>query len=107
MNYGHQEFQNILDLQQYSWLVRRQFNWKGHEEYSIEVKGLDGCIGYGDTYKEAKEDLAIAVQLWLKKQGLTEIPKIKGRHRPLLMIEPAMSKGEFEQVNIVIKEWNE
>ncbi|WP_209123918.1 type II toxin-antitoxin system HicB family antitoxin [Alkalihalobacillus sp. BA299] len=107
MNRRHQESQNILDLKQYSWLVRRQYNWKGREEYSIEVKGLDGCIGYGDTYKEAKEDLILAVRLWLKKQGLTKLPKKKNKHRPLLIIEPAMTKEEFDQVNFVIKEWNE
>ncbi|WP_216831838.1 type II toxin-antitoxin system HicB family antitoxin [Alkalihalobacterium elongatum] len=107
MKRGHQEIHNILDLKQHSLILRRQYNWKGQEEYSVEIKGLEDCVGYGDTYKEAKEDLILAVRLWLKREGRTELPPINKNKQPMLFIEPSMTEEEFKQINVVIKEWNE
>ncbi|MDE5415854.1 type II toxin-antitoxin system HicB family antitoxin [Alkalihalobacterium chitinilyticum] len=107
MKRGHQEFQNMLDLRQQSLLVRRQYNWMGQEEYCVEVKGINGCVGHGDTYKEAKEDLILAVRLWLKKEGRLELPPLNEKEKPLLYIEPAMTDKEFNQINVIVKEWNE
>ncbi|MFV8827632.1 type II toxin-antitoxin system HicB family antitoxin [Alkalihalobacterium sp. APHAB7] len=107
MKRGHQEYQNILDLRQQSLLVRRQYNWNGQEEYCVEVKGLDGCVGHGDTYKEAKEDLIFAIKLWVKKEGRIELLRLNENEKPLLYIEPAMTDEEVNQINVIVKEWNE
>lgn len=96
----------IHHLKCYTWLVRKQLNWRGDWEYAIEIKELDGCISYGDTYREAKEGLAEAASLWLKFHGLLTLPINVGK-KPLLVIEPKMTEAEFQQVNYIIKQWKE
>ncbi len=43
-------FMSTYDLR-----VRKVYNWLGSTELMIELYGLEECVGFGDTFLEAKK----------------------------------------------------
>lgn len=88
-------------LESYTWVVRKQLNCYGRDEYLIEINELKGCVSYGDTFAEAKEGVRESIELWLKHHRLNVLlaPNPKGN---LIYIKPPMTRKEFNQINYQI-----
>lgn len=84
--------------QSYTWLVRKQLDFLGRDEYLIEIRELTGCVSYGDTFAEAKEGLRESIKVWLKHHRLN-VPLISTSKTKLIFMEPPMSRQELKQVN--------
>ncbi|QOY33815.1 type II toxin-antitoxin system HicB family antitoxin [Anaerobacillus isosaccharinicus] len=82
----------------YTWLVQKQLTCFGGTEYMIEIKELDGCVSYGESFAEAKKGLQESIQLWFKYHRKLETQPIKNQTH-LVHMEPKMTKEEFEQIN--------
>lgn len=82
----------------YSWIIRKQFNYSGKNEYMIELVELEGCVSYGETIAEAKQGLKESIKLWFKHHG-NKKPSILKTTKQLVHIEPNMTKEEFKKLN--------
>lgn len=82
----------------YTWVVRKQLNYLGRDEYLIEIRELTGCVSYGDTFAEAKEGLRESIKVWIKHHRL-DVPLVLNSKTKLIYMEPPMTRQEFKQVN--------
>lgn len=78
--------------------VKRVSNWVGSYEYMIELIGLEECIGYGDTFTEAKRHLEDSIQLWIRNNGDMALPELTP-YAQLIILEQPMTKEEFAYIN--------
>ncbi|MFC0562026.1 type II toxin-antitoxin system HicB family antitoxin [Halalkalibacter alkalisediminis] len=93
-------------LDDFTWRVRKVFNWSGDFEVMIEIEELDGCVSFGKTVKEAKADLAIALRLWVQFQGEQLLPDIReGAH--IVYLDPPMDESEFDYINDELQRYTE
>lgn len=92
-------------LQDFAWHVRKQHNWCGGYEYSIEVEGLAGLVSYGDTYRDAKEGLIESAFFWMRHLKLERLPNGQNGSPHLIHISTTMSDEEFEQINLLVQQW--
>ena len=93
-------------LDDFTWRVRKVFNWSGDFEVMIEIVELDGCFSFGRTVKEAKADLAIALRLWIQYQGEQLLPEMReGAH--IVYLDPPMEESEFDFINDELQKWTE
>ncbi|WP_227936548.1 type II toxin-antitoxin system HicB family antitoxin [Alkalihalobacillus deserti] len=89
-------------LDDFTWRVRKVFNWNGDFEMMIEINELDGCVSFGRNIKEAKVDLAIALRHWIQYQGEQLLPDIRdGAH--IVYLDPPMDESEFDYINKELK----
>lgn len=90
-------------LDDFTWRVRKVYNWNGDFEIMMEVNELDGCVSFGKTVREAKADLAIALRLWIQYQGEQLLPEVRdGAH--VVYIDPPMDESEFDFINQELKQ---
>ncbi|WNF36103.1 type II toxin-antitoxin system HicB family antitoxin [Bacillaceae bacterium IKA-2] len=82
----------------YTWVVRKQLDYLGSDEYMIEIRELTGCVSYGDTFAEAKKGLRESIKIWLKHQRFY-VPIVPSSKIKLIYMEPPMTRTEFKQVN--------
>lgn len=82
----------------YTWVVRKQLDCLGRDEYLIEIRELIGCVSYGETFAEAKEGLRESIKVWIKHHQLS-VPLVPNAKTKLIYIEPPMSRQELKQVN--------
>lgn len=87
-----------LSSESYTWVVRKQLNCFGRDEYLIEIKELEGCVSYGDTFAEAKEGLSESIELWLRHHRLN-VQLAENSKAQLIYMVPQMTREEFEQIN--------
>ncbi|MGO4890071.1 type II toxin-antitoxin system HicB family antitoxin [Anaerobacillus sp. MEB173] len=97
--------ESMPPLTSYTWLVRKQFDWCGGMEYSIELKELEGCVSYGYTIAEAKKGLLDSVKVWLNGHNNT-LPAAKNETH-IIVIEPDMHKEEFDYINHSLQQLKE
>ncbi|WP_096202628.1 type II toxin-antitoxin system HicB family antitoxin [Bacillus sp. FJAT-45350] len=90
-------------IEAFTWVVRREMNWPFGNGYSIYLKEVDGCLSYGDTYQEAKKGLVEAFCQWLEKN--VDLPQQRLNPIHIVEVEPAMSKTEFDEINLAIQQW--
>ncbi|MCM2675339.1 type II toxin-antitoxin system HicB family antitoxin [Alkalicoccobacillus plakortidis] len=83
----------------FTWYLRQVPNWFGNKEYMIELEGIDGCVSFGDTVKEAKKGLQDALSLWLKRYGEEALPLHQHEGAQLIHILPEMSNLEVQYIN--------
>ncbi|MFC0473203.1 type II toxin-antitoxin system HicB family antitoxin [Halalkalibacter kiskunsagensis] len=88
--------------EQFSWRVRKVYNWRGGFEFLIELHQLDGCESFGETMREAKVGLKESLHLWIRTHGQQQLPDIRdGAH--LIYLDPPMQMEEFEYINRELK----
>lgn len=46
---------NQVRPEDFTWYLRQVPNWIGSKEYMIELEGIDGCVSFGETIREAKK----------------------------------------------------
>ncbi|AIC95339.1 hypothetical protein [Shouchella lehensis] len=86
-------FMSTYDLR-----VRKVYNWLGSTELMIELYGLEECVGFGDTFLEAKKNLSESIQRWEQTFGLDRLPPRNNRPQ-LIFIDAPMEKAEFTFIN--------
>lgn len=96
MKQQKQQHQSLLSPDMFTWVLQKQFDWLGGYEYSIEIVGIDGCIGYGDTIIDAKRDLYKAFTRLLKSNKIKEVPV---EDFQLIIMLPVMKIDDFNYVN--------
>lgn len=82
----------------YTWVVRKQFDCLGKDEYLIEISELTGCVSYGDTFAEAKAGLRESIKVWVKHHRFN-VPLVSNSKSKLIYMEPSMTRQEYKQVN--------
>lgn len=82
----------------FHWIVRKVYKWNGQMELMIELIDLDGCVSYGDTFKEARESLPLALHYWLTKYGEQQLPEPR-EGAQLIFLEQEMTLNEFHYIN--------
>ncbi|TSB48105.1 type II toxin-antitoxin system HicB family antitoxin [Alkalicoccobacillus porphyridii] len=82
----------------FTWYLRQVPNWLGSKEYMIELEGIDGCVSFGDTVKEAKQGLKSALSQWMTRYGEFSLPvQSEGAH--LIHLIPEMTNVEVQYIN--------
>lgn len=102
MSEQYERHHSLLSPEMFTWAVRKEFNWLGGYEYSIEILGLHQCISYGESYSEARKGLPEAIEIWQKYNkgqiSTKQLPSISTRGH-LVIIQPQMTKEEFDTIN--------
>jgi predicted RNase H-like HicB family nuclease len=93
-----EKYQCSLPSESYTWVVRKQLNCFGRDEFLIEIKELEGCVSYGDTLAEAKEGLCESIELWLKHHRIN-VSLAGNSKAQLIYMVPQMTREEFERIN--------
>ncbi|MBF0258177.1 MAG: type II toxin-antitoxin system HicB family antitoxin [Desulfamplus sp.] len=60
---------------------------EGDGDYIAEVEELKGCTAFGDTPKQALEEIEIAMRLWIESALKHGKPIPKAKRRKLLSLE--------------------
>ncbi|MDQ0208173.1 type II toxin-antitoxin system HicB family antitoxin [Alkalicoccobacillus murimartini] len=84
--------------EEFTWYLRQVPNWFGKKEYMIELEGIDGCVSFGDSVKEAKQGLKEALSLWLRRYGESALP-VQREGAQLIHILPEMSNLDVQYIN--------
>lgn len=83
----------------FTWYLRQVPNWIGNKEYMIELEGIDGCVSFGETIREAKKGLYEALHLWLKRYGEEALPVVQSEGAQLIHLLPEMTDVEVRYIN--------
>ncbi|MFB4210596.1 type II toxin-antitoxin system HicB family antitoxin [Shouchella sp. JSM 1781072] len=82
----------------YDLRVRKVFNWLGATEMMVELMGLEECVGFGDTFLEAKKNLNESIIVWEQTYGKESFPPHLQRPQ-IIWIDAPMDKSEFAFIN--------
>ena len=90
---------NQVRPEDFTWYLRQVPNWIGSKEYMIELEGIDGCVSFGETIREAKKGLYEALYLWLKRYGEEALPAAGNEGAQLIHLLPEMTDVEVQYIN--------
>ncbi|WP_078391985.1 hypothetical protein [Shouchella patagoniensis] len=89
---------SLPSINDYNWRVRKVFNWIGTHEYMVELLSLEECVGFGDTFSEAKRNMEDSMKLYIQRNGVYGLPEPYVSAQ-LIVLEEPMSHEEFSYIN--------